>query len=130
MRKAVKISGSQVCSVAVLRTKKPSKYLNVHCEFGGENYRSKREMNRHLELLLLQKAGEIAGLTREVPFIIAPPVVIQGRKKPAMKYLADFVYSTADGRTVVEDAKGMRTPVYSIKRHLMMSVHGIDILET
>ena len=34
-----------------------------------------------------------------------------------------------DGKTVVEDTKGMRTDVYRIKRKLMLHVHGIRITE-
>ncbi len=79
---------------------------------------------------MLERAGHIAGLTREVPFELAPAVVIQGRKRPAMRYFADFVYSTADGKIVVEDAKGVRTEGYRIKRHFMKHIHNIDILET
>jgi hypothetical protein len=108
-----------------------SKYGARPCEIGGEKYRSQKEAKRHQELVLLQKAGRIAGLTREVPFVLAPGVAIAGekRKRPAVRYVADFVYSTADGRTVVEDAKGMQTPMYRLKKHLMATVHGISVVE-
>lgn len=106
------------------------KYGNKPCEVGGEKYRSQREMRRHADLQLLERAGRIAGLVREVPFVLAPAVVIQGRKRPALRYVADFVYSTAEGAQVVEDAKGVRTEAYRVKRHLMKAVHGIEILET
>jgi len=43
-------------------------------------------------------------------------------------YYADFVYER-DGKTVVEDAKGIRTDDYIIKRKLMLFVHGIRIKE-
>jgi len=46
-----------------------------------------------------------------------------------MRYIADFVYKDDEGKTVVEDAKGVLTPVYKLKRHLMMHVHGIKINE-
>lgn len=45
-----------------------------------------------------------------------------------VKYIADFVYEK-DGKTVVEDAKGMKTDVYKIKRKLMLSIYGIRIQE-
>ena len=106
------------------------KYGNKPCEVGGESYRSQREAARHQELLLLQRVGEIAGLTREVTFVLADAVMIQGRKRPALRYVADFIYSTSDGAQVVEDCKGMRTEGYRIKRHLMRAVHGIEIKET
>ncbi len=43
-------------------------------------------------------------------------------------YYADFVY-IKDGKTVVEDTKGVRTKEYRIKRKLMLHVHGISIVE-
>ena len=110
-----------------------SKYGNKPCEIGGEKYRSQREAKRHQILLLQQRAGLLANLSREVPFVLAPSVQIKGRWKPALRYVADFVYdlSTAAGPVhVVEDAKGVRTPVYRIKQHLMATIHGILLLET
>ena len=47
----------------------------------------------------------------------------------AVKYIADFVYTGEDGKTVVEDTKGMKTPAYIIKRKLMRWVHSISIKE-
>jgi hypothetical protein len=45
------------------------------------------------------------------------------------KYIADFVYRDRDGNRVVEDCKGFRTPVYKLKKKLMLHVHGIRIVE-
>lgn len=108
------------------------KYRNKPCTIGGEKYRSHREARRHQELLLLQRAGKIAGLTREVAFELAPGVKIDGedRKRPAVRYVADFVYSDVQaGKVVVEDAKGMSTPVYRLKKHLMATLRGIHVRE-
>lgn len=108
------------------------KYGNTRSTIAGEKYASKREANRHQELLLLQRAGHIAGLAREVPFELAPKVHIAGesRARPAVRYRADFVYSdVGTGTVVVEDAKGVATPVYRLKKHLMKTVHNIDVVE-
>ena len=108
------------------------KYGNTACQVGAESYRSKRERDRHQALLLLQRAGKIVGLIREVPFELAPGVKIDGeaRKRPALRYVADFVYSDVQtGAVVVEDAKGMPTPVYRLKKHLMATTHGIHVRE-
>ena len=43
-------------------------------------------------------------------------------------YIADFVYEQ-DGKTIVEDTKGFRTPDYIIKKKLMLCVHKIKIKE-
>jgi hypothetical protein len=94
-----------------------------------DGYASKKEARRAGELKLLLFAGQISELIEQVPFELAPSVVVQGRKRPPIKYIADFVY-LENGKRIVEDSKGMRTPVYNLKRHLMMSVHGIEIKET
>ena len=108
------------------------KYRNKPCTIGSEKYRSQRERDRHQALLLLQQAGLIAGLVREVPFELAPGVKIDGenRKRPAVRYVADFVYSDVKaGKIIVEDAKGMQTPVYRLKKHLMATIRGIHVRE-
>lgn len=90
----------------------------------GITFDSKREANRYAELKLLERAGEISDLKLQVPFELIP-------KQPgerAVKYIADFVY-TEDGQTVVEDTKGVKTPVYILKRKLLLWVHGIRIVE-
>jgi hypothetical protein len=43
-------------------------------------------------------------------------------------YIADFVYEQ-DGKTIVEDTKGVRTPDYIIKKKLMLYIHKIQIKE-
>ena len=110
---------------------KPLKYRNTPVSVGAEKYRSKRERDRHQELMLLQRTGQIAGLVREVPFVLAPKVKIEGevRARPALRYYADFLYSTADGRIVAEDTKGVSTALYRAKKHLMATVHNIHVVE-
>lgn len=111
---------------------KNAKYRNTQTRIGDEKYASKREADRHQELLLLEKAGHITGLTREVPFELAPKIRIDGeaRTRPPIRYRADFVYSdVASGRVIVEDAKGRPTPVYRLKKHLLAVVHGIHVIE-
>ncbi len=89
---------------------------------------SRRELTRWLHLVALQKAGELSELERQVVFVLAPAVVIQGKRRPALRYVADFVYTDAGGNTVTEDVKGKITEGYRIKRHLM-AVRGIQIKE-
>ena len=67
-----------------------------------------------------------------MPYALAPAVILNGRKKPAMRYYADAVY-VEDGQEVVEDTKSpvtRRDPQYRMKIHLMKSVLGIDVRET
>ena len=107
-----------------------SKYGNERCESGGIKFSSRREMMRWHDLLQMQVRGEISELEMQVPFVLAPAAIVAGKKRTARTYVADFVYETAGGVRVVEDVKGMKTPMYMFKRHLMKTVLGIDILET
>ena len=86
---------------------------------------SAREARRWDELVLLERAGKIAHLRRQVPYELVP-----ARKgERVVNYYADFVYFEG-GRRVVEDCKGHRTDVYKLKRRLMQHVHDIEIRET
>jgi len=112
----------------------------------GEIFDSRKEYRRFSDLVLLQKAGEIRDLQRQVPFLLIPehrePDTIgpRGGRKPGrilereVEYFADFVYEERqpDGtwKQVVEDCKGMRTKDYVIKRKLLLHVHGIRLKET
>jgi hypothetical protein len=119
--------------VARMRGKKPpSRYRSESVMAEGEKFASKKQYARWCQLKMLEKAGKIANLEREVPFELAPAVTLAGRKKPSVRYFADAVYDE-DGARVVEDTKSpitRRDPVYRLKKHLMMSVHGIEIRET
>ena len=92
---------------------------------------------------MLERTGEIKDLKRQVKFELIPaqrePDTIGKRGgihkgkviENAVNYVADFVYTDCcSGVQVVEDAKGMRTKDYIIKRKLMLYRHGIKILET
>lgn len=113
--------------ISMQKPKKASKYRNQACEHDGIKFDSRRERDRWIELSRQLAAGEISELERQVVFVLADAVVIDGRKKPALRYVADFVYERA-GKTVIEDVKGMVTREYRIKRHLM-AVRGLQIVE-
>lgn len=103
-----------------------NKYHNKKTNIDGITFDSKREAQRYAELCLLQRKGKIQSLRRQVPFELIPKQ--EGER--ACTYVADFVYHMTDtGKMVVEDAKGMRTDVYKIKRKLMLWRHGIRISE-
>ena len=114
-------------------------YHNKKVIYNGVTFDSKKEAQRYGELLLLEKAGAITGLQRQVKFILIPAqreANIIGKRgvKPGKlierecSYIADFVYQE-NGETVVEDTKGIRTKEYIIKRKLMLWMHGIRIKE-
>ena len=106
-----------------------NKYRAKKVAIGDEKFDSKAEYRRFLNLSAMEDVGKISELKRQVPFILAPSVKFDGenRAKPPLKYVADFVYIDSNGNQVVEDVKGMETPEFRIKRHLMVSVHGVQI---
>lgn len=118
-----------------------SKYNSHKTEFDGIEFDSKFEAKRYSELKLLEQAGEITGLERQVEFELIPeqrepdtygPKGGLHRGKVIEKkcsYIADFVYDR-NGVTIVEDTKGMPTKDYRIKKKLMLYVWGIRITES
>lgn len=96
-----------------------SKYMNKKTSLDGTVYASKREAQRAAELKLMVRAKEVIIFFEQVPFLLPG-----GRK-----YLADFVVLWPDFTWTVEDAKGVRTDVYKIKRDLMRETYGIKIVE-
>lgn len=112
---------------------KYNKYGNKKVCVKGDVFDSKREYQRWCELLLLERAGKIRDLERQIRFELIPAQyeTIDGRRnkaESAVYYIADFVYWQNDTK-VVEDAKGMRTREYALKRKLMLFRHGIKIRE-
>lgn len=112
-----------------------SKYGSRKVVRDGMTFDSQIEYKRYCELLLLQRAGAIHGLNRQIEFVLIPAQyeVKDGKKgrclERSVKYIADFLYTTNDGERVVEDTKGFKTKDYIIKRKLMLWVHGIRIKE-
>ena len=107
-----------------------SKYGAKKVTVNGIAFDSKKEAKRYQELVLLERAGRIQGLRRQVKYELIPSQRIDGKvAERAVHYVADFVYSFPDGSWVVEDTKGFKTKDYIIKRKLMLWVHGIRIKE-
>lgn len=108
---------------------KKSKYKNKTVTIDGITFDSMKEGNRYRELKLLERAGLITGLQRQVKYELIPTQRINGKvvERP-VTYIADFVYHK-DGGLVVEDTKGFKTKEYIIKRKLMLHVYGIQISE-
>ena len=119
-----------------------SKYGANKTVVDGIEFDSKREAKRWTELKLLERAGIIRDLDRQVKFVLIPAqreadtIGARGaiRKGKIIErecaYVADFVYIDAEtGQTVVEDTKGFKTKDYIIKRKLMLWVHKIKIME-
>ncbi len=100
------------------------KYRNRKTVVDGVTFDSAKEARRWGELRLLERAGKIHGLRRQVSYALIVNEILIAR------YVADFVYT--EGTLVVEDVKSAYTrklPVYRIKNKLMRAIHSIDIRE-
>lgn len=107
-----------------------NKYHNIKTVVDGITFDSKLEAKRYGELKLLEKGNLIFGLELQPKF----PIVVNGKK--ICTYIADFKYilktSQPQGvgsEEIIEDVKGMKTPIYNLKKKLMKAIHGIDIVE-
>lgn len=97
--------------------KKKSKYGNRKQTYDGHKFDSRKEMNRYIELKLLEKANKVFDLQLQVPFILLEA----GNGERGVKYIADFVYMDASGQMVVEDVKSEATKkkeAYILKRKM------------
>lgn len=98
----------------------------------GETFDSKAEAERWRQLSLLQMAGEISGLRRQVDIGLIGrdgPIMTDSGKKQRI-YRADFVYvDHALGTTVIEDKKGHETEVFKFKR-AVLAAQGITVVTT
>lgn len=128
--------------------RRASKYYNIKTRaLDGTVFDSHKEAIRWDELLLLQRAGKITELRRQVEYELIPAQYETyeryGKSGQRLKdgvrllerkvcYVADFVYTDAEtGENIVEDTKSTatRTKDFIIKRKLMLAVHSIRIRE-
>jgi hypothetical protein len=100
-----------------------SKYNAIRTTIDGITFDSRAEGRRYQELRLLASAGEIADIELQPKY----PLVVNGVN--CGHYKADFRYKVA-GVLIVEDVKGVKTPVYQLKKKLVKALYGIEILET
>ncbi len=99
-----------------------SKYNAVRVTDEGKRFDSKAEHRRWVALRLLEQAGEISDLKHHPRY----PLIVNGQK--VCTYEADSAYIES-GEQIVEDVKGVKTPVYNLKKKLMKILHGIDVRE-
>ena len=101
-----------------------NKYNAVPEEVDGVRFDSRKEASRYRLLRALLQAGEIADL------VCHPSYDLEVNGVLICRYEADFRYlEVATGSVVVEDAKGVRTPAYKLKKKMMKAIHDIAIVE-
>ena len=122
------------------------KYRNQPVEIDGHKFDSQHEAGRYLYLRRLEEKGEILDLKLQDHFQLLPAQYVptgetykRGKHKGSEKYklaerkceyIADFTYVRKDTcEFIVEDAKGVKTKEYRIKKKLTLYVHNIQIKE-
>lgn len=110
-----------------MRHQTKNKYKAKKTIVNGITFDSKKEAARYIQLKILERAGKISELTLQPRF----DLVVNGVK--CGFYKADFEYTNIEKGTIahiVEDVKGMKTPVYNLKKKLIKAIYGFDIYET
>lgn len=102
-----------------------NKYHAKKTTVGGIVFDSKKEADRYLQLKQLEEHYQIQDLQRQVKF----PLIKKSKYGKEIKYVADFTY-LENGKLIVEDVKGVKTPVYKLKKRLLAEKYDILIRET
>lgn len=102
-----------------------SKYNNQKTIVDGIEFDSKKEATRFGQLKAMERAGIINDLKLQMPM----PYELNGKK--IFKYICDFVYFHREqNQLIFEDVKGMKTPVYKLKKKLIENMYQIKITES
>lgn len=112
---------------------KQSKYHNKKVEYNGMKFDSKKEMAYYMKLKLLEKAGEIKNVERQIEYELIPKFKVGNKTYRKTSYFADFRYvSVEDDKIHVVDVKSLITAkndVYRLKKKLMAYKYGVEIEE-
>ena len=107
------------------KTRRPNKYFAKKTVAMGLKFDSRWEAERWGQLKAMERAGVVTQLERQIRFSLD----INGQK--ICDYIADFQYllHEEDGthKEIVEDAKGVQTPEFKLKKKMMKAIHNIDI---
>lgn len=99
-----------------------NKYKNKKVQIDMYVFDSVRESQRYKELKLLERAGEISNLELQPHFLLQDSFKKNGRTFRKIEYVADFKY-IENGKTIVEDVKGMQTDVFKLKHKIFEKVY-------
>lgn len=95
------------------------KYYNKKTIIDGIVFASKLEAKRYTELKLLEKQGVIKDLELQPSYDLIPSFKKDNKTYRKSTYKADFSYfDIENNKTIVEDTKGFKTPVYMLKKKL------------
>lgn len=99
-----------------------NKYRNKKVQVDRYIFDSIRESQRYKELKLLERAGTITDLELQPKFLLQDTFKKNGKTYRKIEYIADFQY-IENGKTIVEDVKGMQTDVFKLKHKIFEKVY-------
>lgn len=118
------ISQEQYRALKKSSIQKKNKYGAKKKQVDGITFHSTWEADRYSELKIMAKAGLITHLKLQVKY----PLKVNGAL--VSNYIADFVYYDSESNEITEDAKGVKTPEYKLKKKLLLAIYGIEIHES
>jgi hypothetical protein len=95
------------------------KFRAIPTELNGIKFASRKEAKRYRELRLLEKSGELLFFLRQVPFHLPGNV----------KYVCDFLCFWKDSDITIEDVKGIKMPMYVLKKKQVEAIYPVKITE-
>lgn len=99
-----------------------SKYNNKKVIVEDYVFDSIQESRRYKELKLLERAGKIQNLELQPHFLLQDSFKKNGKTFRKIEYIADFKY-IENGKTIVEDVKGIQTEVFKIKHKIFEKIY-------
>lgn len=117
--------------MAVLRL--PTSWHKYHAKrtvLDGVTFPSRHEAERYAELKLLMRAHAIDRLELQPVFPLHTVNLATGEVVRVGAYIADFRYWDVRRQCyTIEDAKGVRMPIYVLKKKMCEAEYGITIVE-
>lgn len=95
------------------------KFRNIPTAVGNAKFSSKKEAKHWEELLLARSSGALLFALRQVPF----------HHSSGVRYVVDFVEFWKDGDVKFVDVKGLKTPMYKVKKKMIEAEFPITITE-
>ncbi len=99
-----------------------NKYRNKKVQVDMYVFDSIQESRRYKELKLLERAGKIQNLELQPHFLLQDSFRKNGKTIRKIEYIADFKY-IENGKTIVEDVKGIQTEVFKIKHKIFEKIY-------
>lgn len=95
------------------------KFNNVPTEVDGVKFQSKKEARYYQDLLLAKRSGDLLFFLRQAPLHLPGGV----------RYVVDFIEFWKSNEVRFVDVKGVKTPMYKVKKRLVEATYPITIIE-